>query len=165
MARFIRTLLRGSLLALAVLASAPASAQTCTVSGGGTINFLIYNPGAASPSRASTTVTLECTPNLGASARKNVNWTMELSNGSSGNCNARTMTGPGTINYNIYQDVAASVVWGNAGCGTFPSGTMLVNSGASNEIVTRTLFGRIPIGQFVSAGTYNDPLQVTIVYN
>ncbi len=167
MATIILAFVRVSLLLIAATVAAPAVAQyACNVAGGGSINFLVYNPSSGSPALASTGVTLTCTHVSGGVQR--IDWTMELSNGGSGNCNARTLAGPGsTLGYNIYQTTIANGIWGNAACGTYPAGRLTVGPGAGNgtRSVTNTLYGQIPTGQFVSAGTYNDSLLLTIVYN
>jgi spore coat protein U-like protein len=150
------------LFALAI--EVPLGAQVCNVSAGTSLNFLSYNPASGSPAIASTTATLTCTYN-GTSGAQKVNWDMQVSNGSSGNCNARSLPGPvDLLSYNIYQDSVAGGVWGNAGCATFPSGQMSLSPGAGNnqKSVTHTLFGQVPTGQFVSAGTYTENLTLTV---
>jgi spore coat protein U-like protein len=144
--------------------AAPAMAQyNCSVSGGGAVNFLVYNPAAGSPTTASVNVTLTC--NYVSGGGSQVNWSMVLSNGSSGNCNARTMSGPGgPLNYNIYQGTVPGGVWGNLACATFPSGRFNVGPGAGNgtRSVTNTMLGQMPTGQYVTSGTYNDNLVLTV---
>jgi spore coat protein U-like protein len=111
-------------------------------------------------------VTLTCTHISGGTER--IDWSMVLSNGGSANCNARAMAGPGaSLNYNIFQNSVAGGVWGNVACATFPAGQLRVGPGAGNstDSATRTLFGQIPIGQFVPAGAYSDSLLLTIEYN
>jgi spore coat protein U-like protein len=157
---------RGPTLLLAVLlaAAAPAAAQTCTVSAAGSINFMAYNPASGSPTVASASVTLTCNY-TGTSGAQKVNWTMLLSDGSSGNCNSRALPGPsGTLAYNIYQNNVAGGVWGNLGCSAYPAGQMTLSPGQGNNTrsVTNTLYGQIPAGQFVSAGTYTENLLLTI---
>jgi len=157
-----------ALLLASALAGAPdATAQgySCAVSSSGNLNFLIYDPASPSPATASGTVTLTCTHLAGAVQR--VNWSMELSNGGSGNCAARAMTGPsGTLDYNIYQNSIGGGAWGNAGCGTFPVGQLSVGPGSGNNTrsVSNTLLGRIPVGQYVPAGSYGEILTLTISY-
>ena len=150
----------------AAIACAPAMAQyACSVSAPGTINFLTYSPSSGTPALASTQATLTCS-HVGGGAQS-IDWSMTLTNGNSGNCNARTMTRPGgALSYNIYQDSIAGGVWGNLGCATFPAGNFKVGPGTGNltRSVTKTLYGQIPISQFVSAGTYNDTLILTISY-
>jgi len=60
------------------------------------------------------------------------------------------------------QKVIAGGVWGNAGCATFPSGQMNLSNGNPQRSVTQTLFGQIPVGQFVSAGVYSENLTLTV---
>ena len=157
-----------ALLLATVLAAAPdATAQgySCAVASGGNLNFLIYDPASPSPATASGTVTLTCTHLAGAVQR--VNWSMELSDGGSGNCAARAMTGPlGNLDYNIYKNSIGGGVWGNAGCGTFPVGQLSVGPGSGNNTrsVSNTLLGRIPVGQYVPAGSYGEILTLTISY-
>jgi len=154
-------------LAAALACATPAGAAfTCSVTAPGSINFLVYNPASGTPALGSTNVTLTCTHVSGGTER--IDWTMVLANGSSGNCNARTLAGPsGTLNYNVFQNNIAGGVWGNAGCATFPAGRLTVGPGAGNgtRSTTQTLFGQIPIGQYVSAGLYSDSLLLTIEYN
>jgi spore coat protein U-like protein len=149
------------------LCAFPASAAfTCSVTAPGSINFLVYNPASGTPALGSTDVTLTCTHVSGGTER--IDWTMVLTNGSSGNCNARTLAGPpGTLNYNVYQNNVGGGIWGNAGCATFPAGRLTVGPGAGNgtRATTQTLFGQIPIGQYVAAGTYTDSLLLTVEYN
>ncbi len=67
-----------------------------------------------------------------------------------------------TIGYNVYQN-ATTIVWGNAGCGTFPSGSFGLN-GNGSFAVTQTMSGVMPSGQFVPAGNYAETLQLTISF-
>jgi spore coat protein U-like protein len=144
---------------------AGAQAYSCSVTAPGAVNFGAYNPSSGTPLLASTTTTLTCTHVSGGA--QSIDYTMTLTNGNSGNCNARTLTRPGdSLSYNIYQDSIAGGVWGNAGCATFPSGTIRVTNGAPNNVksVTVTLYGQVPISQFVSSGTYSDTLTLTFTY-
>ena len=153
-------------LTLAAWAAPVMAAFSCTVTSPGAVNFLVYNAASGTPALASTNVTLTCNHIAGGLER--IDWSMVLTNGSSGNCNARTMTGPGSsLNYNIYQNSVAGGVWGNAGCATFPAGRLRVGPGAGSgtDSTTQVLFGQIPINQFVGAGVYSDSLLLTIEYN
>ena len=152
------------LLVLLVATPGPAAAQSCMVSTAGSINFLTYNPAAGAPTLASASVTLRCTHSGSGGAQK-IDWSMFLSDGSSGDCKARSMPGPsGSLNYSIYQNSIAGGVWGNLGCGTFPAGQMNLTpgGGGNTKSVTNTLYGLIPAGQFVNAGTYTENLLLTI---
>jgi spore coat protein U-like protein len=148
--------------------SAPAfAAYSCSVSSGGSINFLTYDPNTAPPT-ANSTITLTC--NHLSGGNENISWTMTLSNGSSGTClgpTGRTMqrqaSPAATVGYNIYQN-STSVEWGNAGCGTFPGGTMSVNNGHPVESTIQTLRGVMPAGQLVPSGTYLETLVLTVTF-
>ena len=145
---------------------APVLAQySCSATTTGSMNFLVYNPASGTPATASVTANLTCT-HLGGGAQK-ISWAMELSNGSSGTCNGRSMPGPSDIlNYNIYINSIGGGVWGNAGCASFPFGQVTVSNGAGNIVrtVTNTLFGQIPVGQYVAVGTYTENLTLTFSY-
>ena len=159
-ARFLCT------IALALWTAPAFAAFSCAVSAPGAVNFLVYNPASGTPALGSTSVTLTCTHLSGGLDR--IDWSMVLTSGGSGNCNARAMTGAGgSLSYNIYQNSVAGGVWGNAGCAAFPAGQLRVGPGAGNntDSTTQTLFGQIPIAQFVAAGTYTDSLLLTIEYN
>jgi len=155
----VARIIRCALLLLSLAAGAPTAAQVCNLSAGSSINFLTYNPASGSPAIASTDATLTCTFS-GSGGSQKVNWDMQLSNGNSGNCNARAL--PGTADTLNYKNSIAGGVWGNAGCATFPSGQMNLSNGNPQRSVTQTLFGQIPVGQFVSAGVYSENLTLTV---
>ena len=142
------------------------AAYSCSVSTGGSINFLSYD--SSSTLTASSTVTLTCT-HLGG-GNENIAWAMTLSNGSSGTClgaTGRTMqrqVAPvATVGYNIYQN-STSTEWGNAGCGTFPGGTLQINNGNPVRSTIQTLRGVMPSGQLVPAGLYLETLVLTVTF-
>jgi spore coat protein U-like protein len=151
---------------LTLMGCAPAWAQyACNVTAAGAVNFGTYTPSSGTPALGSTSTTLTCSYVSGGAQK--VDWSMTLSSGNSGNCNARTLTKPGdALNYNIYQNSIAGGVWGDLACATYPFGTMTVGPGGGNgtRSVTYTLYGQIPISQYVSAGSYNDFLTLTITY-
>jgi spore coat protein U-like protein len=162
-ARVLRCLLGAALFA----ALAPAGAAvSCSVSTSGAMNFMTYDP--LSPANATVTVTLNCQNNPPPGS-VTVNWSMQLTNGSSGTClgaTGRTMQRQpaldATIGYNIYQN-ATPTVWGNAGCGTFPTGSFGI-SGNNPGSVSQTMTGVAPAGQFVPAGNYSETLQLTVSF-
>ena len=153
----------------------PAAAQTFTCAASSAslaLSFGVYDPISTTPRTASANVTLTCTHQSGGS--QSVNWSMRLSNGSSVTCagaSGRTLRRTGsltdTIGYNVYVGSLAGGVWGNIGCGSFPSGSFNVTPGVPNNIksVSQTLFGQIPVNQLnVAAGSYSDGLVLTISY-
>ncbi len=64
------------------------------------------------------------------------------------------------LSYNLFLDAARSSVWGDLSSGT--SGHMDANP-PNKQDVTVTVYGRIPPGQDISAGSYSDT--VTVVLN
>ena len=162
-ARVVRGLLGAALFAAAMSANAVVS---CSVSTTGAMNFMTYDP--VSAANAAVTVTLNCQNNPPPGG-VTVNWSMQLTNGSSGTCvgaTGRTMRRQpaldATIGYNIFQN-ATSTVWGNAGCGTFPSGSFTIN-GNNSFAVNQTMTGVAPSSQFVPAGNYSETLLLTVTF-
>jgi spore coat protein U-like protein len=158
---------QGLLAAVLCVATLPVNAAvSCSVSSTGAMNFMTYDP--LSAANAAVTVTLNCQNNPPPGG-VTVNWSMQLTNGSSGVCmgaTGRTMQRQpaldATIGYNIYQN-STSTVWGNAGCGTFPSGSFTIN-GNNSFAVIQTMTGIAPSGQFVPAGNYSETLQLTVSF-
>lgn len=157
----IRWLLAAS---LSVLVAPTFAAYSCNVSSSGSINFLTYDPFGPALT-ASASVTLTCS-HLGG-GNEFINWTMPLSNGSSGSCSNRQMqrqsTPAAALDYNVYQG-ATSTVWGNGSCGSFPSGQIQVNGGNPVRSTTQTMRGVLPAGQTVPAGSYLDTLVLTVTF-
>jgi len=151
-------------LALGTLAESACAAYTCSVSTGGSINFLTYDPFAPSAA-ASSTVTLTCQHLSGGNEL--INWAMTLTNGSSGTCATRQMqhqsSPAATLDYNIYQNSTTNI-WGNGSCATFPSGTMQINNGNPVRSVSQTIRGVLPNGQSAPIGNYLDSLVLTVTF-
>jgi spore coat protein U-like protein len=74
---------------------------------------------------------------------------------------SRQMSGPGTdrLNYGLYHEAGRTTNWDDIGGANPLSGQ--VGTGAAQNI---TVYGRIPAGQFVQAGSYSDTIQVTLQY-
>jgi spore coat protein U-like protein len=72
----------------------------------------------------------------------------------------RAMTGPNSalLNYGLFQDSAHSVNWGDTIGNGAVSGT---GDGLAQNI---TIYGQIPAGQFVEAGSYQDTITATITF-
>lgn len=150
------------IMPLALLAAGHASAQTreaqfavrasvvadcqLTVTD---LNFGTYDQ--ASSKTGQTVINLRCTPGSGA--------TVSLSAGSSGNPQARYMTGPMNLNYQLYRDAALQDPINTTGMAYQLSGQD--NTGQN---VPYTVYGQIPAGQLVSAGNYTDIIRVTVQF-
>ena len=79
----------------------------------------------------------------------------------------RTMSSSGTtrrmaggtdfLSYELYQDSSRSTVWGSG----VAAGETIVTA-PSKAARTFTVYGRVPAGQDVAAGSYNDTVVATI---
>jgi spore coat protein U-like protein len=165
MKRTFRYLLMLLLLALAPPASALCIC-TCTVSATG-ISFGAYNPFASSDVDAAGSVTFSCS---GALSVGDVNYTIALSPGHSGNVLARMMDNTGDtsfhLNYNMYTASPPSTVWGDGSGGTIVSGKLTVPL-LGTDSDTYTVYGRIPGGTQPTAhvGSYSDTITVTVTFS
>lgn len=87
--------------------------------------------------------------------------TVTLSTGNSPTYGPRYMlNGPTTqLDYNLFLDPADSIVWGDGTGGTSIYGPTAVTN---DQTVTLTIYGMIPAGQDVPAGSYSDSITATI---
>jgi spore coat protein U-like protein len=113
------------------------------------LNFGTY--GADNAATATTVVTLRCTPGSAA--------TLSLDGGGSGNPQARRMSGPANLNYQLYRDAALQDPINTSGAAWQLSGQS--NTG---QTITYTIHGQVPPGQSVPAGNYVDMVRVTVQY-
>jgi spore coat protein U-like protein len=154
-----------SLLAIAVFAAAGAAhaatdtadfgvqlivQNSCTITAGGTaadMDFGTVTGNIATDRPASTDLTVNC--NNGA------NYAIGLE----GDNASRTMSnGTQTVSYELYQDAGHATAWGELGTAGELTGT------GSNADQTITVYGLVPSGQSVGAGTYNDTVTATIEF-
>lgn len=157
------TLFATSVLLLAAFGAQAATTVSCTVSAG-SIAFGVYNP--LSTVADTSTGSLRITCNGSGSGSKSVTAALTVSTGLSGSYVPRHMlSGTNTLNYNIYWSTAYSQVMGDGSGGSFAgsAGPFTVTAGSSN-FATGTMYGMIPAGQDVAAGSYADTLVVTVEY-
>ena len=135
----------------------PASAFKCNVNVTG-VNFGNYDVFAATPRDATGTISVDCNiPTQNPNAPLAV--TVAISPGNSGTFAQRQMQGPGTIlYYNLYSTPSFSSVWGDGSGGTYFPTTFITR----DTPWTANIYGRIPAGQNVQPGSYNDLLVVTV---
>ncbi|TFI57258.1 SCPU domain-containing protein [Sphingomonas parva] len=137
------------LSALLAIAAAAGPAQACTISAVG-VAFGTYDPKSSAPRTGFGRISLDCHPN----ARP----VIALGAGLGGNLLQRRMSnGRSTLNYNLYTDAGLTSVWGDGTGGT-------LSISAPKKTSSYTVYGRIPAGQNVSAGSYSDVLIVTVIY-
>lgn len=145
--------------------SGPAAAATATTSFGvqiqitndctitstnmdfGSVGFINANVDAIS------TLSVRCT--VGSAYSISLN----LGVGSGSTIAARKLTGPGgTLDYNLYQDAAHSLVWGTVNPAQTVQGT---GTGIVQPI---TVYGRVPPQSSPGTGVYNDTITAQITY-
>jgi spore coat protein U-like protein len=152
----------GLVLALATPALAQTATATLSVSATVAKNCSIattavafgnYDPvvaNATSPLDGTGTVVVTCTK--GAGTR------IDLGLGANASGTTRRMSG-GTdfLSYELYQNSSRSTVWGSG----VAAGETVVTA-PSKAARTFTVYGRVPAGQDVAAGPYNDTVVATI---
>lgn len=149
------------ILLVAILAAswlvplAAHAAPRCSVTTVG-VAFGIYEVFSSTPLASAGSVSVRCV-GLGSGIGL---VSVALSTGGSGSFHPRTLFGGSDrLNYNLYLDAGHSQIWGDGTGGTLRHVSVSV---FNNRPVTLTIFGRIPPGQDVSAGTYSDTIVVTV---
>ncbi|HEY4275600.1 MAG TPA: spore coat U domain-containing protein [Rhizomicrobium sp.] len=161
----VRFLSAGGIL-LALMASKAdaltATAQfnvTATVLGNCAVSatdlaFGNYSANSATPLPATSTLSVTCT--------SGTTYTVALDGGTNkASVTGRAMTDGAThnLNYALYTTNAYTSIWGDGTASTVTqAGT------GSGSAQTLTVYGRIPVSQFVTAGSYSDRITVTVTY-
>ena len=154
-----------SLLALLIpLAPRPAQAAVldCTVSAT-SVAFGAYVPLQPGALIGAGTMTAICTVN---SHRNTL--TVDLSAGVSGSFTTRTMTttvGTTTYqpNYNLYQDAANTLIWGDGTGGSQADSVTITRHGNNNTITTNlTVYGAVAPAQDPAPGIYTDGITISV---
>lgn len=151
------------LLCLAPLA-APA-AVVCRLVSGGSLGFGPYDFFAASPNDSLANVSVTCSRDGGP---QNNTLLMRVDQGMNGtSVTARRLLHAGgagdSLAYGLYRDVGRNNVWGTTdNVNTVSTNLSIPNK--SSASATFIIYGRIPAGQDVSAGTYRDTVGVTLIY-
>lgn len=160
---------RALLLACAtgILPMGPASASctglncTCTISAD-PLDFATYNPLNSTNVDAVGNVSITCGALvLGA----NISYEVTLSTGASGDSLNRNMSnGSDIMSYNLYTDSGHTAVWGDGTGGT----STIMNSYTLSLIFSTTddfpVYGRVPSGQNIQAGSYSDSIVATVIF-
>jgi spore coat protein U-like protein len=142
------------LLAAGALGAATTAEAACTISTTA-VNFGSYNVFSASPNDATGQITFRCSPPLPPLV------TIQLDKGGASSFNPRQMRqGSEILNYNLYLDSTRSTIWGD-GTGGSQAYTQS-NPPASSQ--NANVYGRIPAGQDVSAGSYGATVTATIFF-
>lgn len=135
--------------------AAHALALSCSVTATA-VAFGTYTPLTSAPSTG--TITITCLSVVGPSPA-----TITLSAGASNSFAPRKMaSGGNTLSYNLYQDSARSVIWGD-GTGGSMAETLNLTQGVLGATTTATVYGLIP-SQDPAPGVYADTIMVTVAY-
>lgn len=160
-------MLMGTLLtpALSLAASRfqpmPVQAQVnanCNFTSSNTMDFLSYDPtgaNATAPLGGTVVVSVRCT--RGATVTIGIDTGANAANAPAGSTRAMKL-GTNYLGYDFYQDSTYATLWTNSGPGLY---SFVSPSNAPNPV---TVFGKVPGGQDVSAGLYQDTVQVTVNY-
>jgi len=125
-----------------------AAAQYCT-GYASTLSFGSYNP--TTPVSVTGTVTVTCSSGFAYHVGLNAGA------GSGGTTTTRIMnSGSHLMSYEMFQDAARTINWGN----TPPSNT--VNGTGTGSPRALTVYALLPAGQYVNPGSYTDTITVTI---
>ncbi|MDH6166442.1 spore coat protein U-like protein [Variovorax boronicumulans] len=136
---------------------------SATVSVSQPLAFGNYNPANATPADNTTTIKVVGTiTGLGILVR--LSYTIGLDAGAGGTIADRRLAGPsgGSLPYNLYTTNARTLVWGAAGASD--SYDALASLGGTSVTNNYTVYGRIPVGQYVVPGAYSNIITVTVTY-
>jgi spore coat protein U-like protein len=125
-------------------------AKNCTITTA-PVNFPTYDPivtHASAPDDGTGTVTVACT--------KGAAVTVALGQGDNYSGGNRMANGTNYLGYALYQDSGYSAAWGTG------SGNEVLVTTTSKDPVPLTVYGRIPGGQDLPEGTYNDTVVATV---
>lgn len=129
---------------------APVEAS-CTISTTG-VSYGTYDVFSSSAVDSTGTVTYNCL--LVTSVQ------ITMSKGSAPTFSPRQMpNGAEVLTYNLYLDASRTTIWGDGTGGTSVYSQTLPPLGTNVNV---TVYGRVPAGQDVSAGTYSDNVTATI---
>jgi spore coat protein U-like protein len=125
------------------------------------VSFGAYDPLSGSNHDATGELRVTCGALLGS---LNVSYAISLSSGSSGSALSRSMANGGsTLAYNLYTDPSRTSVWGNGAGGTVTRSNSYI-LGLFSKTDAFPIYGRIPPGQTVGAGSYSDSLVATVTF-
>lgn len=177
MFKHLRTLIITGIAALPLaVAAIPAHAGTatgtfnvtttvvaaCNVNSASNLVFPNYDPTSATATSGTSTIKVQCT--------KNSSYVIALNYGANGGTVTNRImkdTGTDTLNYNLYTDNAHANVWKDSSTCNNPAtpGTNCDGgSGSGNTAESYTVYGQIPSGQNVPAGSYSDTITVTVTF-
>ena len=147
------------LLVLGACASTSQAAATCDISSSSSA-FGNYDSIGNQDRDTSAVISITCSGNAGDA----VSYTISLSSGSGPYSNRQLVSAAGSLNYNLFTDIARSQVWGDGAAATATVGDSYTMS-VSPSTRDYTIYGRIPAGQTQAMpGAYSDSIVMTLVY-
>ena len=139
-------------LTIALGLAAPAEAA-CTISTS-PLSFGFYNVFSPTPLDSTGSVTFRC-------GNRDHDITISLDRGGAPTFNPRRMLkGAEALEYNLYLNAARTTIWGDGTGGT--QAFFENNPQPNNQDIVIPIYGRVPAGQDVSAGTYSNTITATI---
>ena len=137
---------------IGVLALAAPARAACSI-GTTAVGFGAYDVFASTPRDSTGTITYRCSQGNPV--------TIFLSKGGAATFNPRQMVKAGgeALTYNLYLDASRTTIWGDLTGGTSAYTNASPPRNQDNPV---TIYGRIPAGQDVSAGSYGDTITATI---
>lgn len=143
----IAAVLAAAMASAIARAAPPTGAGTCSVTSATGLAFGTYNPFSAAPLLVTGTIRHRCA--------SKVLPRITLDGGQAASFAPRWLRSTtDALAYNLYLDAACTEVWGDGSQGTR-------EYDAVTSTANVTIYGRIPPGQDVSAGTYGDVVTVT----
>jgi len=151
-----RASLATAFAALLLLPATPALAD-CTISVT-PVAFGTYNPRSSTAHDGVGGVRTDCRHNDNPGG-------IAIGTGGSGSYGTRRMVNGSTqLQYNLYTSATRTTIWGNGSGGTLSVLAPITQSIGLRRIREAVIYGRIPAGQNVRAGTYTDTLFVTVSF-
>jgi spore coat protein U-like protein len=150
----VKGALVGLVVLVGILHASEASAQSpsCTISAT-SVNFGNYNVFNGTNLDSTGRITYRCNATA-------ANITIGLTKGLSSTFNPRLMSkGAEVLGYNLYRNAARTNIWGD---GTSGTAVYTRANPPNNSNVNVTVYGRVPAGQDVSAGTFSDTVTAVI---
>jgi len=137
---------------------------SATVSVAQPLAFGNYNPTNVTPTDNTTAINVVGTISGLVSILVTLSYTIGLDAGAGGTIADRRLAGPssGSLPYNLYTTNARTTVWGAAGASD--SYSALASVGGTSVSRNYTVYGRIPVGQYVPPGGYSNTITVTVTY-
>jgi spore coat protein U-like protein len=141
-------------VALALVGAGRVEAAGCSISATGVV-FGSYNVFSSSPVDSTGTIVYRCSGDVDGVL-------IAITKGQSPTFLPRQLEkGAEELSYNLYRDAARTLVWGDFSSGT--SAYIQIDP-PNNQNVSLTVFGRIPPGQDISAGSYSDTVTVVVLF-